>query len=74
MDAKELNMNELAEAAGGTGEDARYYIHTVKKGETLHKIALHYGVKVEEIMEWNNIADRNLIFAGQDLKIYQEIN
>lgn len=71
MDMQELNPNELAEAAGGTGEDARYFIHTVKKGDTLHKIARHYGVTVEDLMSWNDITDRNLIYIGQEIKVYE---
>ena len=70
MENKELNLNELGAAAGGTGEDARYYIHTVKKHETLHMIAKHYGVTVNDLMGWNDIADRNLIFVGQEIKVY----
>ena len=41
MDTKKLNLSEMAVVSGGTGEDARYIIHTVKKGDTLHRIALH---------------------------------
>ena len=70
MDKKELNLNELAGAAGGTGEDARYYIHTVKKGDTLRKLSKHYGVSVDDLIQWNNIQDRNLIYIGQEIRIY----
>ena len=71
MENKELNLNDLASAVGGTGEDARYYIHTVQKGETLHRIAKHYGVNVEDLMSWNGIVDRNLIYVGQEIKVYE---
>ena len=71
MENKELNLNELSSVSGGTGEDARYFIHTVKKGETLHRIAKHYGVNVEDLMSWNDITDRNLIYVGQEIKVYQ---
>ena len=71
MENKELNLSELSSVAGGTGEDARYFIHTVKKGETLHRIAKHYGVKVEDLMSWNDIKDRNLIYVGQEIKVYE---
>ena len=70
MENKELNLNEMSAVAGGTGEDARYFIHTVQKGETLHRIAKHYGVKVEDLMSWNDIQDRNLIYVNQELKVY----
>ena len=71
MENKELNLNELASAAGGTGEDVRYFIHTVRKHETLHMIAKHYGVQVDDLMRWNSIADRNLIYVGQEIRVYQ---
>ena len=71
MENKELNLNELASAAGGTGEDARYFIHTVQEGETLHRIAKHYGVTVDDLVSWNGIKDRNLIRVGQEIKVYQ---
>ena len=38
MEKKELNLNELPFASGGAGEDARYFIHTVKKGEDRHAL------------------------------------
>ena len=71
MENKELNLNELSSVSGGNGEDARYFIHTVKKGETLHRIAMHYGVNVDDLMSWNNIMDRNLIYVGQEIKVYR---
>lgn len=71
MDTKKLNLSEMAVVSGGTGEDARYIIHTVKKGDTLHRIALHYGVTVDDLVRWNNIKNRNLINIGQQIKIYQ---
>ena len=71
MDTKELNLNELSSAVGGTGEDARYFIHTVEKGETLSKIARRYGVTVNDLVRWNGIKDKNLIYVGQEIKIYQ---
>ena len=71
MEYKEMNLNELSSVSGGIGEDARYFIHTVKKGETLHRIAMHYGVNVDDLMSWNNIMDRNLIYVGQEIKVYK---
>ena len=71
MDQRELNLNELSGATGGTGEDARYIIYTVEKGDTLFKIAQRYGMTVDDLMSWNNIKDRNLIYVGQEIKVYQ---
>ncbi|MCI0394244.1 MAG: LysM peptidoglycan-binding domain-containing protein [Chloroflexi bacterium] len=43
--------------------------HTVATGETLLQISLLYGVSVADIAAANNIADENLIVAGQVLVI-----
>ncbi|MDH4135143.1 MAG: LysM peptidoglycan-binding domain-containing protein, partial [Anaerolineae bacterium] len=44
-------------------------IHVVQPGEGLLGIALQYDTSVEVIMAANNIADAQLIFAGQELII-----
>lgn len=43
--------------------------YTVKKGDTLSRIASIYGVTVEEIATLNNIQNPNLIYAGEVLQI-----
>lgn len=40
--------------------------HTVQAGETLYRISKQYGVEVEDIKRWNQLAD-NSIYAGQVL-------
>jgi LysM repeat protein len=44
-------------------------VHVVQPGESLLGIALEYDTSVEVIMAANNIADAQLIFAGQELII-----
>lgn len=47
--------------------------YTVKKGDTLSKIAKEYGLTVKMICEWNpDIKDPNLIRVGQVLKLYDQ--
>lgn len=46
---------------------AVYY--TVKSGDTLSGIAQRYGTTTKAIANLNNIANPNLIYAGQVLKI-----
>jgi LysM repeat protein len=41
--------------------------HVVEKGQTLSAIAGKYGVKVSEIVAWNNLGDKALIHIGQKL-------
>lgn len=43
--------------------------YVVKSGDTLYRIAAKYGVTVQQIVAANNIANPNLIFTGQVLKI-----
>ena len=48
---------------------------TIKKGDTLSKIAKEYNKSVDEIMEMNKgtIKNKNLIYEGQQIKISNEI-
>ncbi|MCU0498539.1 MAG: LysM peptidoglycan-binding domain-containing protein [Anaerolineae bacterium] len=43
--------------------------HTVQRGETLGRIARHYGVDLIVLARVNNIANPNRIYAGQVLLI-----
>lgn len=45
--------------------------HTVQRGETLSRIALQYGVSVQQIVQLNNITNPNLIYPGQVLVIQE---
>ena len=42
--------------------------HTIRKGETISQIAEKYKVSIDDLKEWNNLNDDNII-AGQKLKI-----
>lgn len=43
--------------------------YTVKRGDTLSKIANRYGITVNEIVSLNNIQNPNLIYVGQQLRV-----
>jgi len=43
--------------------------HTVLKGQTLWRIAKTYGVDMQTIAEYNDIYDKNRIYAGQEIFI-----
>ncbi len=43
--------------------------YTVKRGDTLWKIARQYGITVNELVELNNIKNPDLIYIGQQLKV-----
>ena len=44
-------------------------IHRVRRGDTLSGIASSYGVTVNDLMQINNLRSRNLIRAGQVLRL-----
>jgi len=49
--------------------EAGYFIHTVKKGETLWSIAQNYNLKVDSLLAVNNLANSQLISVGQEIKV-----
>lgn len=44
-----------------------YYV--VKSGDTLYGIAKRFGITLNEILQYNNIKNPNLIYPGQTIKI-----
>jgi GH25 family lysozyme M1 (1,4-beta-N-acetylmuramidase) len=46
---------------------AQYY--TVQSGDYLDKIAKHFGTTVNQLVAWNNIANPDLIYAGQTIRV-----
>lgn len=44
-----------------------YYI--AKSGDTLTRISNKFGVSINQLVEWNNIKNPNLIFVGQKLRV-----
>lgn len=49
--------------------DTSHRLHIVKRGDTLTKIAKEYEISIEEIVELNDIANPNLIYIGEVLRI-----
>lgn len=43
--------------------------YTVQKGDNLTKIAKKYGTTVNQLVSWNGIKNKNLIYAGQKLRV-----
>lgn len=50
-----------------------YITYTVKRGDTLSKIAAKYNTTINTIAELNGIANINLIYPGQTLKIKEDV-
>lgn len=53
----------------GTGKSSGAEYYTVQRGDNLTKIANRYGTTVNQLVAWNNIANPNLIYAGQKLRV-----
>jgi lipoprotein NlpD len=58
-----------APAALPEGEAPPPATYTVKRGDTLHQIALDNGLDYRELAAWNNIENVNRIFPGQVLRL-----
>ncbi|MDF7627262.1 CAP domain-containing protein [Lactobacillaceae bacterium L1_55_11] len=41
----------------------------VKSGDTLSQIAVDHGTSVDSLVNWNDIANKNLIYTGQTLEV-----
>lgn len=49
--------------------ETRPEFYTVKKGDTLHSIALDQGLDYRDLAAWNGITDPNRIALGQQLRL-----
>jgi membrane-bound lytic murein transglycosylase D len=55
---------------GGAPGKKDFFLHIVKSGESLWKIAGRYGVRVMDLVRWNNLRRSAIIHPGQSLRIY----
>ena len=80
-DEVKINDSELADVSGGVGgwstyakgtyvNYGPYIVYTVAQGDVLSGISLRFGVSVQEIAQWNNIKNPDVIQIGQRLTIY----
>ncbi|WP_170270373.1 LysM peptidoglycan-binding domain-containing protein [Heliorestis acidaminivorans] len=44
-------------------------IYIVQKGDSLGKIASRYGIKVSDLLQYNDLPDPDLLYVGQRLQI-----
>lgn len=58
------NMENIPESAKRT-----YLVHSVRKGETINKIAQRYGVSKYDLADANNISTNSRLYAGVELRI-----
>jgi lipoprotein NlpD len=62
------SVPQTAPQAGGA-PSAPVPTYTVKRGDTLHQIALDSGLDYRELAAWNNIENANVIRVGQVLRL-----
>lgn len=67
--AVQARVNEILGIVNNssTTDNIQYYI--VKSGDNLTKIAKMYGTSVNQLVAWNNIANPNLIYPNQKLRV-----
>ncbi|HEY6906111.1 MAG TPA: LysM peptidoglycan-binding domain-containing protein, partial [Ignavibacteriaceae bacterium] len=46
-----------------------YMVHTVRRGETISRIAARYGISPQDLASANNISVRSKLYSGVNLKI-----
>ncbi len=54
--------------ADGPGANGHFTI-TVKDGDTIYSIAGHYGISVADLIDANDLTDKNRIYTGEVLRI-----
>jgi len=55
---------------GGTSSTGTYQLYTVRRGDTLSRIAGIFNTTVSRIMAWNDVSDPRKLRIGDKLKIY----
>ena len=53
-----------------TSNESRKVIHHVKKGDTLWSIAKRYQVKLQELMNWNQLSKSQILSLNQQLLVF----
>ena len=66
---QKIDDTSIDGAAGGAGR-ASWIQYTIKRGDTLTKIASLFGVPISQLCLWNNITDPDNIAVGHRLSIY----
>ena len=62
------NYEEVQECVNEILKNSKTY-YFVQKGDNLTKIAKKYETAVEQLIEWNDIENKNLIYEGQKLRV-----
>ena len=81
MNTNELNLEGVVGGVGNWQQYAKgsytnygqYIVYEVVGGDVLSGIAIRFGVTVQQICQWNNIKNPDLIQVHQKLTIYPTI-
>ena len=66
---KEISSSRSSRVSGGGSSAPSYTVYTVKKGDSLGKIASRHHTTIAKIKQWNHLK-RDTIVPGQKLRIY----
>jgi membrane-bound lytic murein transglycosylase D len=66
---KEISTSRSSRVSGGGGSAPSYTVYTVKRGDSLGKIASRHHTTIAKIKQWNHLR-RDTIVPGQKLRIY----
>ena len=67
--AEIINESELLNVNGGAVYSGPCFVYVIQRGDCLSVIAQRYGTTVKTLCELNNIANPNLIYAGNKLLV-----
>lgn len=68
-DPNKIYVGQVLKISGTTSSTSSVTYYTVKSGDTLSKIASTYGTTVDKLVSLNDIANKNLIYAGQKIRV-----
>lgn len=63
-----LNVQKKVNELLNSKKETKVY-YTIKKGDTLNKIANTYKTTIKQLTTWNNIKNPNLIYPGQKIRV-----
>jgi membrane-bound lytic murein transglycosylase D len=75
-DAADLDKDAMQsydkQNARGTGFHLVKVTHTVRRGETLARVAAHYKIPAEELAHWNHLSENATLRPGKKLIIWRK--
>lgn len=64
-----IQVGQVLTIPTNTGSSTNYLYYYVQSGDTLSEIAKKYNLTTDQLAQWNDISDINLIQPGQLLKV-----